>query len=350
MLRSHRQASIFALLALIIALLSVPSLAQSDVITFSETGHTLRGAFRVFWEGNGGLETFGYPISEEYTAANGRIVQWFERSRFELAVGGYQPQVELGMLGIEATVDRIFPKVRPITNTSTHRYFAETGHIIKYGFKEVWETRGGLPIFGYPISEEINEIIDDGTWHTVQYFERARFEYWPDRAPGQRVLMTLLGWRLAPTTIPTPGPTTTLSVTLTPTSTVSPYSTATVTPTATPITSATIIPTLPAATFNNCQADPNPSAAPHYPIRIAAISKQDEFVTVKNVSSESVNLTGWHMCSITGNQEHPIGGILLPGEIRTYFGPVTKIWNNIERDDGALYNSQGQLVSYWVDN
>ena len=25
------------------------------------------------------------------------------------------------------------------------------------------------------------------------------------------------------------------------------------------------------------------------------------------------------------------------------------IWNNTERDDGALYNSSGQLVSYWID-
>ncbi len=33
-----------------IACFSAPSLAQDDVLVFPETGHTLRGAFRVFWE------------------------------------------------------------------------------------------------------------------------------------------------------------------------------------------------------------------------------------------------------------------------------------------------------------
>ncbi len=172
--------------------------AQSDVRFFAETGHTLRGAFRVFWEANGALDIFGYPITEEFHQPDGRLVQWFERARFEYAEVDGRPTVQLGNLGLEFTEGRVFPKAPPIENTADRRYIPETQHVIKYGFKEIWETRGAERIFGYPISEEIQEVLDDGEWHTVQYFEKARFEYWPTFAPGRRVLISHLGRRLAP--------------------------------------------------------------------------------------------------------------------------------------------------------
>jgi hypothetical protein len=80
-----------------------------------------------------------------------------------------------------------------------------------------------------------------------------------------------------------------------------------------------------------------------------AIDKRGETVTLKNVSGEVVDLNGWHMCSIKGNQEHPIGGTLAAGETKTFNGPQDTIWNNGGQDDGSLYNAQGQLVSYWHD-
>ena len=198
-----------ATIALMLGLLlpTLPALrAQSDLRYFPETGHTLRGAFRYFWEGNGALESFGLPISEEYTAPSGRLVQWFERARFELGSVGGQASVELGPLGVEATQGRIFPKSPPTPNTPDRRYIPETQHVIQYGFKTIWETRGEARIFGFPISNEIQEILDDGEWHTVQYFERARFEYWPKLAPGKRVLISHLGRKLAPPERLTPVP------------------------------------------------------------------------------------------------------------------------------------------------
>ncbi len=42
-----------------------PTPADGAVLTFPETGHTLRGEFRRFWETNGGLAVFGFPISEQ---------------------------------------------------------------------------------------------------------------------------------------------------------------------------------------------------------------------------------------------------------------------------------------------
>lgn len=133
---------------------------------------------------------------------------------------------------------------------------------------------------------------------------------------------------------PPPAPTATPTVTLTPTRT-------TVPPTATP--------QLPPPSFNNCQADPNGALAPNYPVRITGIDKDAETVTLRNVSHLTVDLTGWRMCSITGNQEHPISGVLAPGETRVFPGPVGPIWNNSLSDPGALYNPNGQLASYWDD-
>jgi hypothetical protein len=49
-----------------------------------------------------------------------------------------------------------------------------------------------LPILGFPISEEFRE---NGV--TVQYFERARFEWRPENAPPWDVLLAHFGrWKL----------------------------------------------------------------------------------------------------------------------------------------------------------
>ncbi|RRR67202.1 MAG: hypothetical protein EI684_19320 [Candidatus Viridilinea halotolerans] len=206
----HRLTALKRLLALMLLstllLVALPARAQSDTRYFPETDQTLGGLFRLFWELNGATANFGYPITAEYQLPDGRTVQWFERARFELVGSGDQWRVELGNLGTEFTQGRVFPKVPPIEDSADFRYIPQTQHIIKFGFKEIWETRGAERIFGYPISEEIQEVLEDGQWHTVQYFEKARFEYWPELPPGQRVLISNLGRRLAPGGPPPPPP------------------------------------------------------------------------------------------------------------------------------------------------
>jgi N-acetyl-anhydromuramyl-L-alanine amidase AmpD len=61
------------------------------------------------------------------------------------------------------------------------------------GFRRFWEERGGLAVFGWPITEEFRE---GGT--TVQYFERARFEHRPDigRAEDYHVVLGRVGAEL----------------------------------------------------------------------------------------------------------------------------------------------------------
>ena len=59
--------------------------------------------------------------------------------------------------------------------------FPETGKTLGNGFKHFWEAHGGLAQFGYPLTDEFSLTSPtDGKVYTVQYFERARFEYHPE--------------------------------------------------------------------------------------------------------------------------------------------------------------------------
>lgn len=230
------------LLTLALLVGSIPTTrAQSDTRYFPETGHYLGGMFRVFWENNGNVTLFGYPITEEYVASStGRLTQYFERARFELNEQG--TAVELARIGTELTSNRIFARAAPVANTADWRYIPETQHIIQYGFKEIWETRGAERIFGYPISEEMDEQFSDGTMRTVQWFERARFEFWPEYEPGKRVVLTSLGRMQAPSELVAPLAPGTAPGTLPPSSAVKSSGTPTTRTSDTPAPTATPIP------------------------------------------------------------------------------------------------------------
>ncbi|MDW7981202.1 MAG: L,D-transpeptidase family protein [Thermomicrobium sp.] len=178
------------------------------VLYFPQTGHHLGGDFLWAWLANGGLMTFGFPITEPFTQ-DGMVVQYFERARFE-----YHPQnhgtryvVLASLLGRWITEGRQFEAAfRPVqldpsigNDDPQRRYFPETGHTLAYGFKAYWEANGGLYTFGYPISEEFTEWNPDtGQYYTVQYFERARFEYHPENAGTPfEVLLGRLGVQYA---------------------------------------------------------------------------------------------------------------------------------------------------------
>ena len=72
--------------------------------------------------------------------------------------------------------------------------FAQTGHTLCGRFLTYWQAHGGLAQNGYPISEEFTETSDlNGKPYTVQYFERAVFEYHPENQPPYDVLLSQLG-------------------------------------------------------------------------------------------------------------------------------------------------------------
>jgi hypothetical protein len=174
---------------------------------FPLTGHTLKGRFLEFWERNGGLAIFGYPLTEEfleYNQEDGKLhtVQYFERNRFE-----YHPDLEgtpfvvqLGLLGRNfsaqtgAAVSGNYQsgETEPIPGGVR---FKETGHTLTGKFYDYWRQKGGLVIFGLPVTEPLPEVNPvDGKIYIVQYFERNRFELHPEFVGTEyEVLLGLLG-------------------------------------------------------------------------------------------------------------------------------------------------------------
>jgi hypothetical protein len=56
------------------------------------------------------------------------------------------------------------------------RCFQETGYCVSGPILDYWEQHGGLPIFGYPISEQRIEAVE-GSWHgRLQWFELDRLD------------------------------------------------------------------------------------------------------------------------------------------------------------------------------
>ena len=186
--------------------------AQSECQTFAETGYEVCGDLLGFWNDNGGLLVFGYPIieaAEEVSPETGDMhtVQYFERERLESHPEKDQPyDVLLGRLGVQMLELnerdwQSFPKMDP----SEEHYFSETGFAIAPEFWEYWSSHGlefgdsgfsfreSLLLFGFPISEPQMETNPDGDTVLTQWFERARFEYHPDNDPEFQVLLGRLG-------------------------------------------------------------------------------------------------------------------------------------------------------------
>ena len=166
--------------------------AQAQGRFYPQTGKTLAPEFLPFYDGKGGVPIFGYPLTDPETEG-GVKVQYLERARIE-----YHPQnrntpyeVQLGLLGSILTAGRQFPTL-PQANAPTGpdtRYFPETRHTLSGPFLRYWQANGGLALFGFPISQPLQE---DGL--TVQYFERNRFELHPEVAgTPYEVQLGLLG-------------------------------------------------------------------------------------------------------------------------------------------------------------
>jgi hypothetical protein len=88
--------------------------------------------------------------------------------------------------------DFIYP-YREGKSMADGQFFEQTGHHIGGGFWIYWRDHGGLALFGYPLSGEMQELCEDGQLHTVQYFERAVFEWHPQNNPPYQVLLRRLG-------------------------------------------------------------------------------------------------------------------------------------------------------------
>ncbi|MDQ6693467.1 MAG: PQQ-dependent sugar dehydrogenase [Chloroflexota bacterium] len=171
---------------------------------FSETGKCLRGDFLNYWFTHGGLTQFGLPVTGELTEklADGKsyTVQYTERARLEYHPEnkGKESEVLLGRLGADLAGPRAgeepFKSV-PACGSCNLLYFKQTGHSIGAELQTYWQENGGIPVFGYPLSEAFQERSPtDGKTYLVQYFERNRLEYHPEnKGTPYEVLLGLLG-------------------------------------------------------------------------------------------------------------------------------------------------------------
>jgi sugar lactone lactonase YvrE len=210
-----RLAGALLVLALVagLAALAAPGAvaAQTGERCFVETGHCISGRIRQFWEQNGGLTVFGYPLGpQQEEQIEGRAIQaqWFERTRLELHPENQQPyDVLLGRIGVDALERQgrdwfSFPRSEEREGC---RFFPETGHNVCGAIWRAWQASGieidgragagfaeSLALFGLPISDERTEVVE-GRELIVQWFERARFELHPENQPPYDVLLGRLG-------------------------------------------------------------------------------------------------------------------------------------------------------------
>jgi hypothetical protein len=176
-----------------------PSAAQSSQRCFPETGYCISGSIRAYWERNGGLAVFGYPISTQHTEVVegdwSGPVQWFERDRLEDHSNARQG-VLAGRLGARYLEFQGRPWIQGLgipPNPACRSFNQETGYAVCGTFRSYWERNGGLARFGYPITDPIQETVE-GREYTVQYFERRRMELHPENlGTPYEVLLGLLG-------------------------------------------------------------------------------------------------------------------------------------------------------------
>jgi len=207
----------FVLFSLLAVAPAAPVSASSDYYT--DTGHYLYGQFRDYWNGNGGLLQYGFPITKVFDqqSEDGKThpTQYLQRAVFEQhAENKGTPFEVLGRrLAALQTTSRATtdPNFQPVGNPNDGRlWFSQTNHTVggsdsgTAAIRAFWEKAGkgdlqrSVQIFGYPISEPFDEQnppvpAGDGQTHRVQYFERYRLEYHPENADPFKVLLGLLG-------------------------------------------------------------------------------------------------------------------------------------------------------------
>jgi photosystem II stability/assembly factor-like uncharacterized protein len=172
------------------------SSAARGVTYYAVVGHSIPEPFLSFWKAHGGLPVFGYPRTEPIHEG-GVLVQYFQRARFEYHPGIHG--VVLTPLGSAFTKGRSFGTVARFKNGPLRIYVPQTRHSLGKPFLDFWQKHGGAAVFGYPISEVVQEENGDGTGtaYVTQYFQNARLEYHPEAKDARfSVQLGLLGDQL----------------------------------------------------------------------------------------------------------------------------------------------------------
>lgn len=167
-----------------------------DQIEFDETGHVLTGAFlEKYLSIPQSTMLIGAAITDEFYADEsspvaGMRVQYFYNSRFE-----FHSENPPGEQVVIAPLGRLLFELNPIGPLEAQQindpgciYFIETKHQVCYAFRAFFEANGGVEFFGYPISEIVT--VNN---RRMQYFENARFEWYPEFPRDRQVVLSDVG-------------------------------------------------------------------------------------------------------------------------------------------------------------
>lgn len=209
-----------ALALLCLCLLAAPlpaRAAESRTLCFPDQPQIpacLEEPFQSFWQRNGGLPVFGYPLGD--VATDPVLTQWTERTRLEFFPRNAPAyQIQLGRLGAE----RLAQLGRSPAGEGREQgplpgclWFEQTGHNLcdqarGAGFKSYWQDHGlqiaglsryarSLALFGLPLTAARPETNSRGERVLTQWFERGRFEWYPTNPAPYRVLLGLLGYEI----------------------------------------------------------------------------------------------------------------------------------------------------------
>ncbi|MBA3943423.1 MAG: hypothetical protein H0X37_02540 [Herpetosiphonaceae bacterium] len=211
--------------------------SAAATLCFAETKQCLSGRFLSYWQHNGGLPVFGFPITAVQNERNrdtgvSYLTQWFERTRFELHPEQAAPyDVLLGRLGNDRLIQQEngWLMDRHAEGAEANcLWFPQTKHNVcdqtqGSGFQTYWLGHGladaqldtfgrSVALFGYPLTDAIEMTNAAGDRVLSQVFERARFEYHLEKSAPFKVLLGLLGsevrgnpggaWKMARRLIP----------------------------------------------------------------------------------------------------------------------------------------------------
>lgn len=158
---------------------------------FPETGHWVYAEFLDSYTSvTNPLAIFGNPITEVFHhKVTNRPTQYFERAVFEL-----HPESELLRVVWKPIGELSYKPGSQVLSVPPNfpacQTYDESGQPFQicYAFLNYFKKNGGVAQFGYPISNI--EVLEG---RIVQWFQRARFEWHPELAEGQQVVLAKLG-------------------------------------------------------------------------------------------------------------------------------------------------------------
>ena len=179
--KARRFIVVFFILVLLLPARGAVQAQSSDILYFPETRHYVKGTFLQFFNASKDPKlVYGYPITEQIVARDGKTVQYFQRARFELSANNRVQLTPLGTL--------TYTPQSPLPVNSTNGCELYSKYYVCFTFLDFYKANGGPAQFGNPISpfESADGLI-------VQYFEGARFEWRAYQGAEKWVVISDLG-------------------------------------------------------------------------------------------------------------------------------------------------------------